>query len=64
MLVLSIVHGLVRHVVDWIDRRTEAPIMRREINARSAEYFRWREAHPGETELDDVLDPLSSRRSE
>jgi hypothetical protein len=64
MLVLSMVHGLVRRVVAVLDRRTEAPIMNARVNARSDEYLRWRDAHPGETELDEVLDPLNSRESQ
>lgn len=60
MLILSIVHGLVRRAVALLDRWTEAAIMTARINARSEEYFRWRDAHPGETELDDVLGPFNS----
>jgi len=52
-------HGLIRRAVAVLDHRTEAPIMKARINARSDEYFRWRDAHPGETELDEVLNPLS-----
>ena len=63
MLVLSLVHRVVRGVVAWLDRRTEAPIMQRRINARSEEYFQWRDTHRGETGLDDILDPTSTRKS-
>lgn len=58
------VHGLFRRAVAVLDRRTEAPIMATRVNARSEEYFRWRDAHPGETELDDVLGPLGNHDSE
>ena len=64
MLILSMYHGVIRRVVAVLDRRTEAPIMNARINARSEDYFHWRDTRPGETELDEILDPLSRRESE
>ena len=53
-----LVHRLVRLVLPYIERWTEAPIMKQRINAGSDQYFAWREKHAGETDLDEVLDPL------
>lgn len=64
MIVIGLVHRIMRPLIAWLDRRTDAPIMQRHINARSAEYFEWHKAHAGETELDEVLNPTNTRRAD
>ena len=45
-----------RKLLALAERATEAPIMKRRINAGSDEYFDWESEHEGESELDEVLD--------
>jgi hypothetical protein len=59
MLDLWTLHRVVKWVLPYIERWTEAPIMRQRINEGSDQYFAWRDAHAGETDLDEVLDPFS-----
>ena len=59
MLNIWILHRLLKWMLPYIERWTEAPIMRQRINAGSDQYFAWRDAHAGETELDEILEPLA-----
>jgi len=53
--------AVVRFVVIILERLTEPPIMRAQINGGSDEFFAWEAEHAGETELDEVLNPNELR---
>jgi len=53
--------AVVRLAVITLERLTEPPVMRAQINRGSDEFFAWEAEHAGETELDEVLNPNALR---
>ena len=57
LLAISVIHRVWRDVLDWLDMRLEAPIMRRHVNHGSNKYFAHAEENRGASELDYLLGP-------
>jgi|1185.fasta_scaffold140257_2 hypothetical protein len=55
VITVGMVLTFVRMIVIWVDRRTEAPVMKERINAGSDRFFVDEEKRLGDTEIDSIL---------